>query len=348
MDLQSGRQYLQSDLPDNLFNISNGQTVNYNGRQYRGSVNGNGTRSFEALSPSFGNNSSSSFNIPQVNFDDVLAKQKASMDDLFSKQNQQQTDFINSYKSAIDNQEKLPDMQARVEGELGLPALRQNAQNLQNTLFKMPITQRDATRGFDVNQNQLDRIIAQKESELAPSAELASQNALNAENVANSRIGYGIQQQQKELSPFQTQASMLADSLARQFTGWTDQNKNELDTLLTKYTSGVQMSIADMNRLTQLSMQENDHEFQKNQLQQQFENNKALIPLQAQTQFSNDVKLKNLDSGNALSNAKALAQFNYDLNSSGIKNNPWLNGSAGTNNGMQSTSSKPAMSSFIK
>lgn len=44
--LEAGRQYGLNDLPSNLFNITNGDKVEYHGQAYIGTVNDNNTRSF--------------------------------------------------------------------------------------------------------------------------------------------------------------------------------------------------------------------------------------------------------------------------------------------------------------
>ncbi|MHB9161542.1 MAG: hypothetical protein ACYC6W_11770 [Nitrosotalea sp.] len=49
MQIDSNRQYTQSDLPSNVFNAGNGDVRNYNGQAVRVQVNPNGTRNLSPL-----------------------------------------------------------------------------------------------------------------------------------------------------------------------------------------------------------------------------------------------------------------------------------------------------------
>lgn len=196
----------------------------------------------------------SSANGAPDNANALLAEQKAQTAAFNQDQRGLSADFLNRFKGAVAGQETLPNMATRIGGELGLPQLQANSQSLNNTLFNLPSTYGAATRGFDVNANQLARIIGQKQSELAPAAALASQNTLNAQDQVTKMLGYGVQQQQKELLPYQTESSMLSEQQAREFSGFTADKQNQLTSILSDIANKRAVSAAQLAYANQLAL----------------------------------------------------------------------------------------------
>lgn len=189
----------------------------------------------------------------------------------FNQQAQgKQNDFLSRFKAAIGGQETLPDMASRIGGTLGLPQLQANSQSLQNTLFNLPTTYSKATTGRDVNANQLARLIGQKQSELAPAASLASQNTLNAQSNLATQLGYGVQQQQKELKPFETEGSMLSDQLAREFSGFTQDKQNQFDMMMQQMANGQALSMQQLQQANDIAKIKLQYDQTKNDADQYF------------------------------------------------------------------------------
>lgn len=138
------------------------------------------------------------------------------------------------FKKAADSRQNLIAANDRISTELGLPQLRANALNLQQTLYKTPQVQKDATRGYNVNQNQQDRIIASKQAAIAPAAQLATQNQIAGEQQLTDRL--------------------------KMETAYDDA---ELTALLTKYSAGVQLSRDELSRMHDLTMLEKQQSFQR-------------------------------------------------------------------------------------
>jgi hypothetical protein len=159
---------------------------------------------------------------------DLLAQQATDTAAFNAKQQGQQNDFLTAYKNAVGGQETQTAAAARIGASLGLPQLQANSQALNNTLFQLPQTYGKATTGFDVNSNQLAQIIAQKQSELAPSATLAASNVQNAQNNLSTQLGYEQADQSKALLPYQEQGQLLSDQLARESSGFTQDKQNAL------------------------------------------------------------------------------------------------------------------------
>jgi hypothetical protein len=249
MNLDAGREYKQFELPDNLFNVGNGSTVNSGGKNYTANVNSNGTRSF-ALGANGG--STVDLNAPTAQ----AQQNKTDLQNLFTNQAGQQSDFLNRYTSAIKGQEGSSAMATRIGNELGVPQLQANAQSLNQTLFNLPSTYSAATTGRDVNANQLSRIVGTKQVELSPAAALATQNAQQAQSNLNTRMGYEQADQSKALLPYQTEQQLLTDRLTRESTGYSAANQSILDSIIAKMNAGVTLSEGEKTRAQQLAVQE--------------------------------------------------------------------------------------------
>lgn len=168
-------------------------------------------------------------------------------------------DFLGRFKGLLGSQETTSAMAERMGGELGLPQLRGNATMLRNTLTNLPSTYSAASRGFDVNNNQLQRIIGQKTSELAPAVETAERSLSSAEQNLDTRMGYTQRDQDRQLIPYQTEQSFLSDRLARETTLYSQDNERELDALLQKMSLGVTLSEGEKNRAQELAINEKNY-----------------------------------------------------------------------------------------
>lgn len=199
----------------------------------------------------------------------VLAGQRAAGDALLNRQSAEQNAFTDRFRSALFGQEALPAMASRIGNELGLPDLQKGATYLNTQVANMPFTQRDLTRGFDVNQNQLNNLTNQKIYELTP-ALTTTNNALAAARASrDEQMGFNVAQQQKELLPFNMERDFLADRMARETTLFSNENQNELTSILQKMNLGVQISEAEKNRAHELAMKERDYEFRRQELSSQ-------------------------------------------------------------------------------
>lgn len=166
------------------------------------------------------------------------------------KAKSQEDEFLGRFRT------ELPALSQRLEGELNLPNLRKSAFDLTQTLKNIPQTQTQATTGFDVNENQRRRIIAAQQEKIAPLAQEATSQQQFAEAEFGRRMTEGLQ-------PFQAELGLLSDRLAREFTGYQQEQQNELSRYLAEMSRGTQLSLADMQRANQLAIAEQNFERQK-------------------------------------------------------------------------------------
>lgn len=252
--------YIQTDLRDQKAQGANvGDTRAYNGQNFKwsgvnwdpaGGTSPANTTGFGGSTTldNFGQASSDAFNSVNNNI------------------NSSEDAFLKKYSDTISGQETIPAMEARIGGELGLPQLRDTALRLQNTLQAIPGAVQSGAKDMGLSRGAVTKGTQARQASIAPAAEQATQNQQSAESTLTNRVGLGIQQQQKELLPLTQEASFMSDRAARQMTGYTTQMQSELQTLLTKYQSGIQMNIADKQRMADLAKQEQDYDIQKKQL----------------------------------------------------------------------------------
>lgn len=158
-------------------------------------------------------------------------------------------DFLNRYRQGIFGQETTQAMNERLGKEVGINALRNTAQQTARTLEEIPATYTAATRGFDVNANQLGRITGTKQAAYAPVAQQAQTAYQNAQQLVNERMGYEQQQQAKELLPYQSEQQMLTDYQAREASGFSQEMESKLNGYIQKMQGGIQLTTQRQRKL---------------------------------------------------------------------------------------------------
>lgn len=202
-----------------------------------------------------------SFFSPQATQARALSKQQS---DALSAQNAaaeaKQNDFIGRFRAAVSDLPSYSDLYSSTSQKYNLPGMLTEAQRQSNALQRLPDTEKNATRGFNVNSNQLQQIINDKTAKLAPQANQALNNYAQFANLVNQETGYGIQEQQKDLMPLQLEGSMLSDQLAREMTGFTQQQDNQLKSYLAALDSNTQLTLEQMREANALAQRKLDYD----------------------------------------------------------------------------------------
>ena len=189
----------------------------------------------------------------------LMQSQSTGSTNLLAGQEREGEDWLRRYSEFLKSQEGASAMARRIGDELGIPTLRQGATMLRNTYTNLPTTYSKATTGYDVNQNQLSRIIGQKASELYPMVQTAETSLADAQEQLGLRMGYEMADQEKALAPWQAEQSMMIDRWAREATMFSLQNQRELDALISKLQMGVTLSEGEKNRANQLAIAEKNY-----------------------------------------------------------------------------------------
>ena len=193
---------------------------------------------------------------------DLNASQRAGTTNLLNSQSTADSDYLKKYTDFLNSQEGASAMAGRIGGELGIPTLQANATMLRNTLTNLPSTYSKAMTGYDVNANQLSRVIGQKSSELSPMVTTAENSLQNAQSNLNTQMGYEQTDQAKQLLPYQTEKDLLTDRQARETTLYSQDNQNELNGLISKLNMGITLSEGEKNRANALAVQEASYQNQ--------------------------------------------------------------------------------------
>lgn len=197
---------------------------------------------------------------------DTIAKQRANTRAFLSGQDAQTNAYLNKLQGYVASQPGVGVMADRIGKELGLPQLRANATQLNNTLTDLPQTYSKAMTGYDVNANQLARVVGTKQAEIAPLAQRATEQAQNAESMVNQRLGYASEDYNRGLLPLTTEGGMLTDRLARETSLYSTDNQRELDAIIAKMNAGITLSEGEKNRAQQLAVAEQNYNLQKEQM----------------------------------------------------------------------------------
>ena len=214
--------------------------------------------------------SSPSISTPAIpDYAAIARQQAADRTKLLAENEAKQNAFLGKYSDFLRGQEGMGAMSQRIGQEIGLPNIKSTAEGLTQTYSQMPYTTTAATRGFDVNENQRQRIIAQKQAELAPALQSAQSAYSSALGTLGTMMGYEQADQAKALKPLELEASMMNDRIAQEISGFDTSSKNELDAIMTQWQQGYQVTKDQMDRATALAEREQNYNLQKMQLDEQ-------------------------------------------------------------------------------
>lgn len=155
-----------------------------------------------------------------------------------------------------------------------VPQLATTATNLSNEVNNALPAGYGGARGFDISADQINNGAALKTAYLTPQSNAATANYNTASGLASNFVNAGIQQNQQNLIPAQTNAQMTAANQAAEQTGWNQAQKSTLDGLMAKMNAGVQLSAAEMQTVQQLASIEESY-------------NQAVVSANAQIQTAN-------------------------------------------------------------
>lgn len=166
-------------------------------------------------------------------------------------------EFVSGFAEAI------PRLRGQVETQFGLPQMREQFLGLGETIgdisaqFRgVPGVVSGTTRESLVTAPQRERLIAQQQKPLREDLT----KLFEAQGRLAPALGQAEQlageQFQSLLLPFQAGFSLLEQQQAREFSGYTTNNQLELNRLIGNLNAGVQLSVAEQNRLSQLAIAE--------------------------------------------------------------------------------------------
>ena len=182
---------------------------------------------------------------------------------LAASQKKEEEGFLSALDERVAGQETLTSASERIGGDLQLPALRQSAFDLTQTLKGIPSTQGTISKQVGISAPNLQKRIASEQGKIAPVAQEAVSQQQFAEGELDERLGLLVADQAKELEPFyKAKLPLLQDRLAREQANYSQDKQNELTTILTKMSQGFQSTQGELDRANQLAMSENEYQRQ--------------------------------------------------------------------------------------
>jgi len=200
----------------------------------------------------------------QTDATNLLGTQATNQANLLAKQKAEQEAFLNKYTTGMDT------ARSALSTELGLPELRQNTQiagqtarDVSRTMQDLPQALTATGRAASINQSRLTRGIAQRTSEMQPALEAARRAAEDTGAAQSFAETEYTKRLQEKAQPYQLEASMLSEGLAREMTGFTQQSQNELTVILQKLQNNQALTMAEVNRANALADSEAAFEREK-------------------------------------------------------------------------------------
>jgi hypothetical protein len=199
------------------------------------------------------------------------AREKAKAETIALNQAQQarEQDFLTRFRTAI------PEARTALESELGLPTLRSNvltagdtARNVQDQFGAIAPTQQTIAKQVGISAPRLQQRIASKSAELAPALSAASSSMEGANQALQSGLATYGTRMGETLKPYETEASVLSESLAREMTGFTTNLQSELETSLERIRQQGATDLAEIQKATRLA-----------EMEQQYLNQRELVDL---------------------------------------------------------------------
>lgn len=181
----------------------------------------------------------------------LLAKQKAERDARYASNKAE----LGEYTTELET--KVPQITEQVYSKYKIPDQVQGVNALNTRIAQLQTgSGMGETAGGYANAGQVDKALS---TGYIPQFNTAAGNLNTSVGVAQTEYSNLIQ-------PTLIKGNILTDRIARESTGYDTQQQNELDTLLTRYQMGVQMSENEKNRIHELAVNEKAYEFEKQKL----------------------------------------------------------------------------------
>jgi hypothetical protein len=219
MTIDPTRQYLQSDLPSEVFNAGNGDTVNYNGTAVKVGVNGNGTRSLTSLGDwtTYNNQqaATSAENQATTNFNNLVSSNTGAV-----------TDFLGNYKTDTSN------AIANANTTFNLPQQTNLVEGLNSRIADLTNNSDNSGAGGFSSSGQVDAAL---NSRYIPQLTAAEGNLNTSETAAQN-------QENIALAPDQANASLLANNITAAMNGLTATQQSVLQSVIGQLNAGVSLT----------------------------------------------------------------------------------------------------------
>lgn len=214
---------------------------------------------------------------------DFASQSKAQLDALLERQKQEQSGLFDQYKQKMGSQEQLPALYQRLNTELGIPELSNQAQAFKTEIWRVKglldrldenVTSRNL--GTYTTQALRDRIVAKEGGNLrtelgrlGTGLEPVADMLTAAQGQVSTLLPLYAQQQDRELKPLEMQINSLSDRFAREITGFNSNKETTLTALVDKIQRERELSDREWELAQKLAAEEREFTRQKSIVAQQ-------------------------------------------------------------------------------
>jgi hypothetical protein len=187
------KQYLQSELPSDVFNAGNGDVKNFNGQQVKVTVNGNGTRSL-APTGGAGGSGSDPIALAQKMRDFTVQSNQPAIASLQQNKTDLQGKYQDLLKSITDSEQ--PALNSTIlatNNELGKRGITGDS-----SLGQQQIAQAQVPITTQFGQLQAQTGLAQQQDMNSLAAQIANLQSGNPDNAVNNATSFGNAQTQAQ------------------------------------------------------------------------------------------------------------------------------------------------------
>lgn len=177
-------------------------------------------------------------------------------DSMLNNQSNQTANFTKQYADTVANNPSVTSLYDTANKQFNVPGLANTANYYQNQVTNAIPNGYQSAKGTDISNAQVQNGVANKLAYVTPQSNAATNNLNTAEGLASNYVQAGQAQNTQNLLPIQAQQQFLAQQQAAQQTGYTTEMTNELNGLIAKMQSGVQLSAQEMDRANTLAQQE--------------------------------------------------------------------------------------------
>lgn len=191
---------------------------------------------------------------------------------------------VQDYVMTARAQEKPLDIYSKLENEAGLPGLRKTSATLQGQVADIEDAIRAVKKNVAARSTQSIVTDAQRAgmeteaknplqenlSYLSTGLGRVTSAIQSGESTIATKTGLAMQGQDRELDTYKFQISNLADRAARMMTGFTTDQKNELDILMAKISRAESLTDQETQRAFELSKMEKQFNMEKQAAEDKF------------------------------------------------------------------------------
>lgn len=188
----------------------------------------------------------------------------------FSQQYGQNQQYVDQLTNYLQSQEQMPDMYSRISGQLNLPTQREAmlgmgemSEQLYSQISGMPENVALTSRESTVTAPQQQRIIESRQAplmkgytELGKQMGTAGARLTASEQEASRRMEMEVAKQQMNLLPWEKSYDLMTIMQAREYTGWTFANSQELNRLIANQGTGYAWTTDEADRANKLALAE--------------------------------------------------------------------------------------------